>query len=167
MAEETAGSAKQTITSFYAHDHDQLDGYFKNFQTLKRKNYPQAKENFKKFKFGLQRHIAWEEGILFPLFEEKTGMTDGGPTFVMRQEHREIEKTLEALHKKVQRQDPESDLEEKLLLNILGEHNFKEEGILYPAIDEHASEEERRKVFETMRQMPEEKYKSCCDVSMD
>ena len=159
--------AGETITSFYAHDHDQLDGYFKNFQTLKRKNYPQAKENFKKFKSGLQRHIAWEEGILFPLFEEKTGMTDGGPTFVMRQEHREIEKTLEALHKKVQRQDPESDLEEKLLLNILGEHNFKEEGILYPAIDEHTSPEERSKVFETMQKMPEEIYKSCCDVSMD
>jgi hemerythrin superfamily protein len=94
-------------------------------------------------------------------------MTDGGPTFVMRQEHREIEKTLDALHKKVQRQDPESDLEEKLLLNILGEHNFKEEHILYPAIDAHTSPEERKKVFETMKKMPEEKYRSCCDVQID
>ena len=37
------------ITSFYTDDHDQLDGYFKKFQELKRQDYPQAKEYFKKF----------------------------------------------------------------------------------------------------------------------
>lgn len=157
----------KTIMSFYAHDHDELDGYFKKFQELKNKNYPEAKEYFKKFKSGLQRHIAWEEDILFPLFEEKTGMTDAGPTFVMRQEHRQIEQTLEALHKKVQRQDPQSDMEEQLLLGILSEHNFKEENILYPAIDDAASDEERRKVFDRMEKMPLERYKSCCDVHLD
>jgi len=143
--------AGETITSFYAHDHDQLDGYFKNFQTLKRKNYPQAKENFKKFKSGLQRHIAWEEEILFPLFEEKTGMTDGGPTFVMREEHRQIKALLEEVHKKVQRQNPESDQEEQQLWDVLKQHNHKEEAILYPAIDHVASDEEREAVFEKMK----------------
>ena len=67
-----------------------------------------GKECFEKFKFGLHRHIAWEEEILFPLFEEKTGMTDGGPTFVMREEHRQI-KALWRSTQKVQRQNPESD----------------------------------------------------------
>lgn len=154
--------SEQKITSFYAHDHDQLDKYFQNFQGLKKKDYAQAKENFKKFKFGLQRHIAWEEEILFPLFEEKTGMKDGGPTEVMRQEHRQIEQALEVLHKKVQRQDPKSDLEEDLVWDLLKQHNMKEESILYPAIDQSISEKERQNVFGKMNALPEHRYKTCC-----
>lgn len=159
--------SEKRITSFYTEDHDHLDEYFKNFQGLKRKNYTEAKENFKKFKFGLQRHIAWEEEILFPLFEEKTGMRDGGPTEVMRQEHRQIEQNMEALHKKVQRQYPESDLEEQLLWNLLKQHNTKEENILYPAIDQSVSDEERQNVFGKMEKLPEYKYKTCCNVKLD
>ncbi|MBI5024252.1 MAG: hemerythrin domain-containing protein [Candidatus Omnitrophica bacterium] len=154
--------SEQKITSFYTHDHAQLDKYFQNFQGLKKKDYAQAKENFKKFKFGLQRHIAWEEEILFPLFEEKTGMKDGGPTEVMRQEHRQIEQALEALHKKVQRQDPKSDLEEDLVWDLLKQHNMKEESILYPAIDQSISEKERQNVFGKMNALPEHRYKTCC-----
>ncbi|MBI5415447.1 MAG: hemerythrin domain-containing protein [Candidatus Omnitrophica bacterium] len=154
--------SEQKITSFYTHDHDQLDKYFQDFQGLKKKDYAQAKENFKKFKFGLQRHIAWEEDILFPLFEEKTGMKDGGPTAVMRQEHRQIEQALEALHKKVQRQDPKSDLEEDLVWNLLKQHNMKEENILYPAIDQSISDKERQNVFGKMEALPEHRYKTCC-----
>ena len=156
---------EQKIASFYTHDHDQLDRYFQDFQGLKKKNYAQAKENFKKFKFGLQRHIVWEEEILFPLFEEKTGMKNGGPTEVMRQEHRQIEQALEALHKKVQRQDPQSDLEEELVWNILKQHNMKEENILYPAIDQSISEKERQNVFGKMEALPEHKYRTCCGGS--
>lgn len=155
------------ITSFYTDDHDQLDGYFKKFQELKRQDYPQAKEYFKKFKFGLQRHIVWEEEILFPLFEEKTGMKNGGPTEVMRQEHRQIKAHLEEVHKKVQCQDPESDQEEQLLWDVLKQHNHKEENILYPAIDQSVSDEEHHNVFGKMEALPEQRYKTCCNVKMD
>lgn len=158
---------EKKITHFYSHDHEQLDEYFKKFQELKRKNYLQAKEYFKKFKFGLQRHIVWEEEILFPLFEDKTGMRDGGPTEVMRQEHRQIGEAMEALHQKVQRQDAESDSEEQLLWDILKQHNMKEENILYPAIDQTTSEAERKKVFGQMETLPEHKYKTCCHVHLD
>ena len=153
---------EKRIAPFYTEDHDHLDEYFKNFQSLKRKNYAEAKENFKKFKFGLQRHIVWEEEILFPLFEEKTGMKTGGPTEVMRQEHCQIKALLEEVHKKVQRQDPESDQEEQLLWDVLKQHNHKEENILYPAIDRFISDEERQKVFGKMDALPEHKYKTCC-----
>lgn len=155
--------SEPTISKYYSDDHDQLDGYFKKFKELKRKNYHEAKEYFKKFKFGLQRHILWEEEILFPVFEEKTGMVDAGPTFVMRQEHRQIEQAMEAVHKKVQRQDPDSDLEERQLENVLGEHNFKEENILYPSIDDQTSDQERAGIFKKMQSMPEGKYRTCCN----
>lgn len=152
----------ENITSFYSKDHDRLDTYFKDFQTLKKTNYPEAKENFKKFKFGLQRHIVWEEEILFPVFERKSGMIDAGPTAVMRHEHREIGQALENLHKKVQRNDPKSDLEERALIAILSEHNTKEENILYPTIDQMISDEENAHILKHMRDLPEERYKTCC-----
>ncbi len=142
---------EKKVAHFYADDHDKLDGYFKCFQRTKRQNYPRARECFEKFKAGLHRHIAWEEEILFPLFEEKTGMTDGGPTFVMREEHRQIKAFLEEVHKKVQRQDPESDQEEQQLFEVLKEHNYKEEAILYPAIDRAASDGEREAIFKKMK----------------
>jgi iron-sulfur cluster repair protein YtfE (RIC family) len=129
---------------------------------MKRSDFPKAKEAFKAFKFGLQRHIVWEEDVLFPLWEEKTGMSEGGPTFVMRAEHRQIGQQLEAVHDKVGDQNPDSDQEEQALLDLLGTHNIKEERVLYPAIDQLTSPEERETVFRNMKNIPEERYKLCC-----
>lgn len=155
-------SVEKTITEFFERDHDQLDGLFQTFQQLKRSDFAKAKEAFQRFKFGLQRHIVWEEDLLFPLWEKKTGMTDSGPTPVMRNEHRQIGQQLEAIHQKVTDQNPDSDREEQALLDLLGSHNRKEERALYPAIDKVTSAEERQAVFLNMDNIPEERYKLCC-----
>jgi regulator of cell morphogenesis and NO signaling len=154
--------ATQSIQATFAADHDRLDELFSNFRKCKGTDYPRAKEYFKDFKFGLQRHIVWEESILFPRFEHKTGMVNHGPTEIMRLEHRKIADRLEAVHKFVQKQDPHSDHEEQLLLEALGEHNQKEEHVLYPALDRLLSDEERADVFTEMEQTPESAYKVCC-----
>ena len=155
-------SEAQTISKFFEQDHDRLDELFKMFQQLKRSDFAKAKEAFKDFKFGLQRHIVWEEDLLFPLWEEKTGMAEGGPTFVIRAEHRQIGEQLEAIHQKVAEQNPDSDQEEQSLLTLLGSHNMKEERVLYPAIDDVTSQEERATVFRNMKNIPEDRYKVCC-----
>ena len=116
---------------------------------------------FTGFKFGLQRHIVWEEDVLFPLWEKKTGMSDSGPTPAMRNEHRQIGQLLEAIHRKVADKNPDSDQEEQALLELLGSHNMKEERVLYPAIDRALTEDERADVFTTMHELPEERYKHC------
>ncbi|MBI4547577.1 MAG: hemerythrin domain-containing protein [Ignavibacteriae bacterium] len=157
----------QTVTTYYESDHDRLDELFNKFQQLKRIDFPKAKEFFQEFKFGLQRHIVWEEEILFPLFEQKTGMYDQGPTEVMRQEHRLIKKYLEAMHEKVKACNPESNDEEQLLLNTLSMHNQKEEQILYPAIDHSLSDHERETVFTSMKTIPEERYWYCCTPDIE
>ena len=155
---------RQSISGFFDEDHDHLDAFFQSFQTLKRHDFAKAKEAFKQFKFGLQRHIVWEEDLLFPLWEEKTGMSESGPTFVMRAEHRQIGEQLEAIHQKVADQNPDSDQEELALLNLLGSHNLKEERVLYPAIDQVTTQEERDAVYRKMEQIPEERYRVCCGV---
>lgn len=154
--------AQETIANYFEKDHDRLDGLFRRFQEDKRPNFPEARRCFKEFKRGLERHIVWEEEILFPLFESKTGIHETGPTAMMRLEHREIKEALEKVHKKVREGNPETDEEEEALLSLLKEHNFKEEQVLYPMIDHWASEEEQEEVFAKMRKYPEETYGSCC-----
>ena len=155
-------SVQKTIAEFFEQDHDRLDELFKTFQQSKGSDFPKAKEAFKEFKIGLQRHIVWEEDLLFPIWEQKTGMSDSGPTPVMRNEHRQIGQQLEAIHQKVANQNPDSDQEEQALLDLLGSHNRKEERALYPAIDKVTSPEERETVFRSMKNIPEERYKLCC-----
>jgi len=155
-------SEQNTITEFYEQDHDRLDELFKTFQRLKRSDFAKAKEAFKEFKVSLQRHIVWEEDILFPLWEKETGITEGGATSVMRTEHRQIGQHLEAIHQKVVDQSPDSDEEEQALLNLLGSHNMKEERMLYPGIDRVTSAKAREAVFQNMKNIPEERYKLCC-----
>lgn len=149
------------ISEYFEKDHDRLDELFRNFREWKSKDYPKAKEYFVAFKYGLQRHIIWEEDILFPLFEERTGSSQG-PTMVMRQEHRQIGEKLEAIHLKVKEADPDSEREENSLLEVLAMHNMKEENILYPAIDAQAAEEDAKDVFHQMSETPEERYQQCC-----
>lgn len=151
--------AKISVT--FEEDHDRLDALFTSFQEQKRQDFVKSKEAFAEFKLGLQRHIRWEEDILFPKWEENSGMAEGGPTQVMRTEHRLIGDCLEAIHHKVQEQSPDSDKDEQKLLELLKAHNMKEERILYPSIDQVISDEERAAMYYAMKDMPEERYRVC------
>lgn len=150
------------ISVTFEQDHDRLDALFTTFQEQKRKDFAKAKEAFVAFKFGLQRHIVWEEDILFPKWEENSGMAEGGPTQVMRTEHRLIGDCLEAIHRNVLKQNPNSDNDEQKLLELLKSHNMKEERILYPSIDQVISDEERAELYQAMKDIPEERYRVCC-----
>ncbi len=141
---------ESTITTYYEADHDRLDELFKQFQKLKRNELAKATELFLEFRSGLLRHIVWEEEILFPLFEQKTGMSHSGPTEVMRMEHRVIKKYLEEIHNALQSGNVETEADEQAMLNTLFAHNQKEEQILYPAIDRTINNTERGSVFNKM-----------------
>jgi iron-sulfur cluster repair protein YtfE (RIC family) len=149
------------ISVTFEQDHDRLDALFITFQEHKRKDFAKAKEAFVAFKFGLQRHIVWEEDLLFPKWEENSGMAEAGPTQVMRTEHRMICDCLETIHRKVVAQDPDSDGDEQLLLDLLKSHNMKEERILYPSIDQVITEQERAELYQAMKEIPEERYRTC------
>lgn len=144
---------ERTISTIFDEDHERLDALFKAYQTLKRTDFPKAKSAFLEFKAGLQRHVAWEEDVMFPLWEKKSGMTGGGPTIVMRLEHKEIGDCLESIHRKVQAQNPESDREEQILLDLLDRHNMSEEEVLYPEMDHLISPEEREAAFRAMEKI--------------
>jgi iron-sulfur cluster repair protein YtfE (RIC family) len=152
----------KTILSFMGEDHDRLDNIFKEFQN-ENIDKNKAKSLFHEFKTGLQKHIVWEEEILFPLFENKTRMHGIGPTAVMRTEHKKIKDLLEKIHVNIVNGDVHTSDLENQLIEVLTEHNNKEENILYPWIDNSVSEKEKEEAFAKMKNLSPEKYNKCCE----
>jgi regulator of cell morphogenesis and NO signaling len=150
------------ITKFMEQDHERLDGLFKNFQSAKTGDVARTQEFFSEFTHNLQRHIVWEEEFLFPRFEERTGLSEKGPTAVMRLEHRRIKELLDGIHDRVATGNMDTDEYEQELANVLLVHNTKEEAVLYPAIDQCVSEKKASELIETMKALPAEQQGRCC-----
>ena len=101
-----------------------------------------ARAAWAEFELGLRRHIGFEEEILFPGFEAGTGMSpQAGPTAVMRIEHREIERLLEAIRGALAGIADPLPLRTELH-RVLAAHNMKEEQVLYPMTDRALGPEE-------------------------
>ena len=140
-----------SVTDHFGHDHRRLDSLLRQFETLRKGDGPAVESVYTEFKAGLERHIRWEEEILFPIFEAKTGLRHGGPTEVMRFEHRQIQRLLAEIDGKLARQEPSLESDVSALLGLLATHNHKEEHILYPAIDGLLSAPEHDAVFAAMQ----------------
>ena len=87
----------------------------------------------------LKAHLDFEEQVLFPAFEQATGiLREQGPTGVMIAEHKQIRDYIEAIGEALEQRQSEKclDLGDTLMITI-GQHNMKEERILYPMCDEH------------------------------
>jgi len=137
-------AAVREVTDYMQDDHHRLDIILADFQeAFKADRWDEALVSFKEFDLGLRRHIQGEEEVLFPLFEEKTGMTDAGPTFVMKMEHTDIRDFLERIMNATEAKDSDAAVEAtQMLTNTLADHNMKEEQILYPESDSFLSESE-------------------------
>lgn len=135
-----------SIARLYGDDHTRLDGLFKQFQSLMATDPDQARRCFQQFRADLERHIVWEEDLVFPVFEEKTGQRNSGPTAVMRYEHEQIRQLL-ALIDETLAAGRASGEDEHRLIAIVEAHNWKEEVVLYPMIDEQITPEEREQVL--------------------
>lgn len=132
------------VTEALAWDHDRLDALCAQaFAERAAGRLEGARALWGEFAGGLRRHIRFEEEILFPLFEEKTGMPpEAGPTAVMRSEHRDIAALLEGITAAMAAPDATAETLRAQLLALLGGHNDKEEMVLYPGTDRLLSPEE-------------------------
>lgn len=148
IAKREVNDPNRTVTEFLQTDHKRLDKIFNGFlKAVQEKNWGEAAKNFREFRTGLKRHIKAEEEILFPLFEVKTGMYEGGPTTVMRMEHKDIQELLDKILQATDaRNDAQVSAAANRIMSILTDHNIKEEHILYPESDEFLSEAERSDV---------------------
>ncbi len=142
-----------SLNDFLTEDHDRLDELLERFQEREAGISIEAAASWTRFALTLKRHLIWEETILFPLFEQKTGQS--GLTDTLRAEHEEIRQWLAALDEKVQQKDADSAHEADRLVNELGGHNAREEYALYPQLDKLLNEAEKQAAFAAMSAIPE------------
>ncbi len=126
-----------TPGAYLTHDHHACDDLFAAAENaVAAGDWARAAQEFERFNASMRRHFSMEEDVLFPAFEERTGMS-GGPTFVMRAEHQQMRALLAEMHAALSRRDGQAYLgQSETLLMLMRQHNMKEENILYPMSDQ-------------------------------
>lgn len=137
----------ETITTYLSWHHDRLDMQLEQVsRDVRAGRLDEARAGHGRFRTGLERHIRIEEHLVFPLFEARSGVS-GGPTTVMREEHRQIRRAVETMAEGLHASDSRRFGEGLRFLNsVLREHNAKEQRILHPTTDRLLSAAERAAV---------------------
>jgi regulator of cell morphogenesis and NO signaling len=134
------------ITNFFQKDHEEIDRLFMEaIRNVREASKPV--QAFEEFDRRLDRHIRWEEEILFPAVEKLNPDLSRGPGQVMRMEHVEIKKLKDEFRRLENPGTGEYSKHGSKLLEhlrqILSEHNAKEENVYYPIADQMLSEDEK------------------------
>ncbi len=135
----------RTVSDYLGWDHARLDVILNDVSRLVgQKAYVDASRAFAEFACGLNWHIEAEETTLFPAFEEKTGIVQG-PTVVLREEHRVIQRCIVEVTSALATSDA-GTIERAIsdLRETLGDHNIKEEQVLYPMTDRVMTDAQER-----------------------
>jgi len=155
----------KNIKEYISDDNDRLDGIFRVFRDFRRGNAKTGKDLLHALMAGINRHIQWEEKILFPLLENRMGLSDRGPTPSMREEHRELEAVLNGLHDEVLGNRSASGDIERELVDLLARHHRKGDDHFYPMLDHSLSDDEKMAAYHQMKSIPLEKINRCCGQS--
>ena len=127
-----------TISSFLTADHRACDEEFADLENaVASGDWDLSAEKLNKFITDLLHHFDMEEKVMFPTFEEVTGMTQG-PTMIMRMEHDQMRQLLNALQEDLEKKDRNHffGVSESLMM-LMQQHNMKEEQMLYAMADMH------------------------------
>ena len=125
-----------TISSFLTTDHRACDEEFADLENaVASDNWDDSLEKLNKFVTDLLHHFNMEEGVMFPTFEEVTGMRQG-PTMIMRMEHDQMRQLLTTLQEDMEKKDKKHffGVSESLMM-LMQQHNMKEEQMLYAMAD--------------------------------
>lgn len=147
---QSAGAPAPSITDHCGHDHRRLDDLLQRFERLNGTDLAAARPIFAEFKAGLERHMGWEEEILFPLFEARAGTRQSGPTAVMRSEHQQMKDYLEQVHLALVQQWPAPIMDVLALEDLLMQHSHHEMTILYAGLDSMLGSAERARALARM-----------------
>lgn len=127
-----------TIPSFMTAQHRHCDDSFIAAESaVSTNNWSLASSHWIQFTTDLELHFTQEEAILFPAFEEATGMTMG-PTQVMRAEHAQMRQLVLEMNQQLNAESKADflGLSETLMI-LMQQHNMKEEQMLYPMTQAH------------------------------
>lgn len=130
-----------SIREFMSHDHRRCDDLFAEVEmAVTGGDWAAAAQAFAAFRDATLTHFAAEEAVLFPSFENATGMRMG-PTQVMRGEHVQMRELFESAAAALAAKDEATYLgDAETLLIMMQQHNMKEENVLYPMCDQHLAD---------------------------
>ena len=140
----------KSVNSTYTEDHEHLRQLFQRFQSLKGTDRSEARNVFHQFKSELERHIRWEEQILFPWFNHKYANLKYSPIPILNREHGQILVYLDDIARKLARDDFDTKVDEDAIEMVIDMHNQKEEGELFPALDKVLTDQERAAILDAM-----------------
>lgn len=155
-----------TVSHFFSRDHSEIDVLLhhlkRDLDSSAERGVPSRealRASFREFDARLERHIRWEEEILFPAVERQVPDLTEGPGRVMRAEHEEIRALKSNVEERFLAEDaPGSGMHEAAraldaLMGILVEHNGKEEQVYYPMSDEIFSPREAGRLLSEVRSL--------------
>lgn len=130
-----------SISEFMTQEHRGCDEKFANAEAqVDKEEWGQAGELTRQFLNDMERHFMMEEQVLFPAFEQQTGIIQG-PTTIMREEHQQMRQLLMQLQWALDEQQRDEFLDTgETLLIMMQQHNMKEEGMLYPMCDQQLAD---------------------------
>jgi len=129
------------IKEFMTQDHRDCDEIFVQMEEAVDSKSDEALSKFEAFRDALTNHFKMEEMVLFPMFEQKTGMSEG-PTQVMVMEHEQMRELLSKMENAVESNETSKffGLSETLMI-LMQQHNMKEEQMLYTMIGQHLGDD--------------------------
>ena len=132
-----------TISDYMKPEHRACDNLFAEAEgAVINDNFDAANTLFQEFMDDTLRHFHKEESVLFPTFEEATGMTQG-PTQMMRQEHEQMRGLISRMQGALENKDKDQYLAiAEPLMILLQQHNMKEEQMLYAMCDRSINDTE-------------------------
>jgi len=130
-----------SIKEFMSQDHRECDEIFAQMEEAIASKSSESFSKFELFEDSLTNHFKMEEMVLFPMFEQKTGMSQG-PTQVMVMEHEQMRELLSKMQTAVEANDNDKffGLSETLMI-LMQQHNMKEEQMLYTMIEQHLGDD--------------------------
>lgn len=133
----------ESITSYMQQDHVLIDEIAdRAVAAAEAGDWAALEREGPEFLRRLRRHIEMEEQVLFPAFEQRTGMAEAGPSKVMRIEHGQMQPILTRMQEAVAARDGAGyQRATRALLEILVPHNQKEEQMMYPMLDSTVGED--------------------------
>jgi uncharacterized protein (DUF2249 family) len=151
-----------TISAYFERDHDEIDtiyGFLRRDLDGDVRNAVSLAALYDEFSVRLERHIRWEEEILFPGVEEKMPHLAEGPGRVMRLEHVDIRKLKGSAGTIFHQTSPKPDAFDAAaglldaMASVLIDHNRKEEAVYYPMADQVFGRGEAAELLRRVREM--------------
>lgn len=144
----------EPINDYMMNDHREVDAIFERARdAAAAADWAGLERYCGLFLERIERHIEMEEEILFPAFDEASGMTGAGPSQTMTEEHEMMRPLFAQMRAAAQAHDGKRYLEaSQALYEVLHPHNMKEEQMMYPMTDRALGPEGARQLVVELKQ---------------